>query len=187
MVPKSRKGDYSEFNIFPYNERAHSDYHFIFWNLRIDEVWEKLEEMHESIYNSEDDSITPWWLERCSLDKPSRPGQVMLFENDKQKRLQRRIPVASLQRNWRGAFDGDDIVTAREFMKVMLLFIIFGVKIADRKILFNNGHLIDFFEASPCNDLRLWAFNNCFGKSGTPQAMKSKIAKILKRHNFYKI
>jgi hypothetical protein len=184
MIPKSRNGGPSEFNLFPYKEGAHSDYHYVFWNLTIVQVWEMLEKIHDSIFQSKGDYIIPWWYEFCELENGDW-RQRESFDKGKRERIKKHVSVKLLQRNWIGAFGGHELVTAREFMKVMFLFVVFGTKITDRSSLFNNGNLADFFEESPCTKNRFLAFQICFGKGGKVQAMKSKIAKILNKNSFY--
>lgn len=187
MVPRSRNGSGSEFNLFPYDERAHSDYHFLFWNLRIDQVWDMLGQIHNSIFESEKNYTTQWWLEHCELDKGTVKHKQE-FEKRKQDRLVKPVSVRLLQVNWIGIFGGPDLITAEEFLKLMMLFMVFGTKTIDANTLFNNGNLIEFFEDSPCNSGdRLWAFEICFGNGGTTHGMKSKIASILNRHRNYSL
>jgi hypothetical protein len=184
MTPKSRNGGASEFNLFPFKERAHSDYHFIFWNLTINEVWEMLEQIHDSIFQTEENYIIPWWYKYCELEKGGWK-QKASFEKDKRERLKKHVSVSILRRNWIGVFGGEELITARALMKVMFLFEIFGTKVTDKNTLFNNGYLEKFFENSPCSKKRLQAFQICFGRGGRVQAMKSKIARILNKNSFY--
>ncbi len=187
MVPRSRNGSGSEFNLFPYNERAHSDYHFLFWNLRIDQIWDMLGEIHESIFESKEDYITQWWLKYCKLEKGTAK-QKNEFEKRKQERLKKLVSIRPFQINWIEAFGGPDLITANEFLKLMMLFMIFGTKTIDANTLFDSGNLIEFFENSPCTSGdRLWAFEIFFGNGGTTQGMRSKIASILNRHWFYSL
>lgn len=184
MIPKSRNGGSGEFNIFPYKEKSHSDYHYILWNMKINEVWDMRQRIHASIFNSPGKFIIPWWVESCRLESGT-PEHRENFDHSRQERLKKQVSLKVLQRNWIGAFGGHDLVTAEEFMKVMMLFMIFGAKIVDPQTLFNNGNLGEFFEDSLCTNYRLWAFNICFGEGGSAQSMKSKIARILNRNSFY--
>ena len=68
MVPTSRNGGGSEFNLFPYDKKAHRDYHFVLSNLKINQVWNLLDEIHRSIFESGEDYIKPWWYEFCELE-----------------------------------------------------------------------------------------------------------------------
>lgn len=184
MKPKSRKGDSIEFNLFPYLERSHSDYHYVLWNLSIEQVWDLLDRIHHTIFDSGDDFVTPWWFEFCQLDI-GNDVKINNFEKDKSERLIRPVSADKLQRNWISAFGGPDLITAEEFMKLMMLFMVFGVKISNKRNLFDNGNLVDFYENSRPSDMRLWAFEVCFGRGGSAQAMKSKIVSIIKRNKYY--
>ena len=184
MVPTSRNGGGSEFNLFPYDKRTHGSYHDVLWNLKVDEVWSLLDGIHHSIFESDEDYIKPWWYAFCDLDKGTL-RQRELFTKDKINALEKPLSTDVLSRRWERAFGGQDLSTARGFMKIMLLFMVFGVKITDRDTLFNNGNLVKFIEKSPCTRYRLWAFQTIFGDGGSVQAMKTKIAKILNKNPFY--
>ena len=125
LIPTSRQGDGSEFNLFPYKKESHLDYHFIFWNLRVDQVWDMLEDIHCSIFESKTNYIYCWWYGFCELEKGTFKEREK-FEKNKQKFLAKLMPVKTLQRRWEGAFSGYDLSTASKLMKIMLLFMIFG-------------------------------------------------------------
>ena len=181
VIPRSRQGISSQFNLFPYNKKsAHPAYHDIFWNMRIDEVWRELSSIHYSIFESSFDFIYTPWIDICILEVgPGRERQR--FEEKKQRRLEKTISVDWLRDRWIKAFGSDSLDTARKKLKEMMLYMVFGVNMLSKNILFNNDHLAEFLELSPWTDERLWAFQICFGRNGcSVQAMKSRIARILK-------
>ena len=184
LIPTSRQGDGSEFNLFPYKKESHLDYHFIFWNLRVDQVWDMLEDIHCSIFESKTNYIYCWWYGFCELEKGTFKEREK-FEKNKQKFLAKLMPVKTLQRRWEGAFSGYDLSTASKLMKIMLLFMIFGIKMVDEESLFDDRNLVNFFAKLQYSGYRLWAFEVCFGTCGSIQAMKSKIAGIRNRNKYY--
>ncbi len=181
LIPRSRGGSSSHFNLFPYRRSSHRSYHDkLFWNLRIDEAWRDLDQIHHSIFESGEDYIYPWWLKSCSLDNGTEKQKVA-FEKNKANRLTKRVRAKVLQEAWDEAFGGYSLEQARYTLKYMMLFMIFGRNMADTKLLFNNGNLIEFFENYPFDGYRRWAFQVCFGKNAKPQGIKSKISKILRK------
>ncbi len=172
MVPRTRDGETSEFNLFPFRIKRHNAYHFIFLNMTIWEVWEALDEAHEAIFNTDEQRINRPWLRVCKLET----------NKEKDSHINKEFKVEVLQEKWVIVFGGEDIKSARRFIKFMMLFIIFGSCVADADCLFDNGNLTEFFEAYPSNDERLEAFNICFGENADWQAIKAKTSKILRGH-----
>ncbi len=182
IIPRSREGLSTQFNLYPYDKRAHSAYHDIFLNMRIDEVWEALPLIHQLVFESSVDHIYTPWLMACALEV-GPDIERKRFEQKKLGRLGKTYPVELLQTNWELAFGSDSLDTARRKMKEMMLYMIFGVNMINNDILFDNGNLADFIELSPCDGDRLWAFQTCFGKNGgSIQSIKSKIVWILNKN-----
>lgn len=181
LVPRSRNGNSSHFNLFPYRRSSHQAYHdVLFWNLKIDEIWRDLDQVYYSIFESVEDYICPWWLKFCSLDKGTEKQKVA-FEESKASRLAKRVRARILQDAWIEAFGGHSLEQAKYTLKHMMLFMIFGVNMADTKSLFDNGNLAEFFENYPPDEYRLWAFQICFGENADFQTIKSKTSKIIRR------
>lgn len=180
LIPRSRNGSSSHFNLFPYRKSSHQAYHKLFWNLKVDEVWRDLDQVHYSIFELGQDFIYPWWLKSCSLDGGTEKQKVA-FEKNKANRLAKWIGVNVLQEAWTEAFGGHSLAQARYTLKHMMLFVIFGRNMADTKSLFDNGNLTEFFESCPPDGHRLWAFQICFGENADFQTIKSKISKIIRR------
>lgn len=193
MVPTSRipistranmdEGE-DEFNLFPYIGRPHSDYHHIFWNLKIDQLWRMRRRIFAAVFESKEDYANPWWFKFCHLDVGTENVKAD-FEKDKESRSNKPIYLPNFQENWIGAFGGSDLVTAEEFFKLMMLFMVFGTELLNKDTLFDNGNLNDFIESTPCTSMRLWAFEKCFGQSGTARSLKSKIVSIVDRFDYY--
>ncbi len=171
MVPSSRKGETVEFNLFPYKVKCHESWHQLFLNMRTREVWERLDDIHGQIFDSDNNFMTRSWLSVCEL--PSK--------TDLENQLAKAYRVENLQDCWIRAFGGWEVVRARMFMKYMMLFMIFGVDMADLNKLLDNGHLSGFFDKFPVENERKWAFEICFGKNADWQTIKAKIAKITRR------
>lgn len=169
LVPSTRSGETNEFNLFPYRIKSHRAYHALFLNMTIWEAWEALEEIYEKIFNTDKERVNRQWLSVCPVKQEGIEIQI--------KRV---YDVEFLQEKWIIAFGGRDLKQARKFLKDMMLFIVFGSRMADIGYLFNNGNLTDFFEEYPANEDRLRAFNICFGESADWQGIKAKMSKILR-------
>lgn len=171
MVPRTRKGETSEFNLFPYRIKSHRAYHALFLNMIIWEVWEKLEEIYGQIFNSDKEKINRPWLSVCPIRQEGLEIQI-----------RRVYGIEFLQEKWISAFGGEDINQAHRFLEYMMLFIIFGSKMADTNDLFDNGNLTEFFEKYPAtaDEGRLEAFNICFGESANWHRIKAKVSKMLR-------
>ena len=188
-ISKSMNGVEASTNrllVFPYNREAHAAYHILFWNLRIDQVWAVLERVHHSIFSTCEDNIKQWWIEGCNLES----GNYFLrkdFYQRRTERLNQLIETRHLQNVWLRAFGGEDLATAENLLKIMMLFMIFGHRMADQKELFDNGNLTDFFENTKPIDYRFWAFHTIFGEGGSTQGIKSKMAHILSKNRFYSL
>lgn len=181
LVPGSRNGSGSHFNLFPHKRDAHVAYHYLFWNLKIDDVWNNLAQIHRSIFSSDKKYDCQWWIGSCSLDK-GEDKERRRFEKQKQERLTKLLPISEFQKNWIKSYGNDSLDHARMLLKYMMLFMIFGVNMADSSSLFNNGDLTMFFETVPLRGYRLWAFEICFGKNDPRvQTIKTKLRKIIKK------
>lgn len=179
LIPRSRGGLSSQFNLFPYDKKRHAVYHDIFWNMRIDEIWLDLGRIHYLIFESGLSYIKTDWIAVCTLDTGSEKDRRR-FHGSKMDRMEKSFSAKVLREKWINCFGSDLIGTARKRLKGMLLYMVFGMNMLDEKILFDNGYLSKFLEISPCTDERLWAFQVCFTDHSSIKAIKSKIAKILK-------
>lgn len=181
IIPRSRGGPSTQFNLYPYERRkTHPAYHDIFWNMKVNEVWVDLKDIHYEIFYSNKKYIYPFWISVCALDIGTEKEKKK-FEKSKTERLAKDIPRDWFVVKWLECFGSESVDTARKKLKEMMLYMVFGVNMLDDTVLFNNGNLLKFLEASPCSDERLWAFQTCFGKKGCSiRGMKSKISKIIK-------
>lgn len=134
------------------------------------EVREALDEIYEEIFCVDEEGISRYWLSVCQLKK----------ETELEVQTEKVYAIEYLQENWITTFGGDDLRQAQKLLKYMMFFIIFGSYMADTDYLFDNGNLIDFFEAYPANEDRLRAFNICFGESADWQRIKANMSKILR-------
>ncbi len=170
LIPSSRGGETSEFNLFPWKKRCHKAWHDIFLNMTIWEVHEALEEIYKKIFYTDEEKVNRHWLSVCQLKK----------DQELEVQVERIYGVEYLQEKWIAAFGGQDIKQAQKLLKLMMLFIVFGSHMADTDYLFDNGNLIEFFEEYPANEDRLKAFSICFGESADWQRIKAKMSKILR-------
>lgn len=188
MPRSSTREDVYENNamVFPYKKKAHRAYHALFWNMRIDQVWDNLEDIHNSIFNTDDEEISEWWKGSCDLESGDFFERTK-FISERDNRLLQSIRIAHLQSLWLRTFGGEDLVTAENLLKIMMLFMIFGPRIVDSDELFDNGNLSNFFENTKLTRYRLWAFQTLFGEGGSMRGIKSKISNILSRDRFYSV
>ena len=170
LIPSSRKGQTHEFNLFPWRRKSHSAWHYLFLNMTIWEVWENLHDIHEEIFSTDDERINRIWLVVCKLRT----------EAEVRAHMDKVYSVENLQEKWIATFGGYDLKQAEQLLKYMMLFIIFGSRMADTEYLFDNGNLTEFFEEYPANEDRLKAFDICFGRSADWQRIKAKVSKILR-------
>lgn len=134
------------------------------------EIWEALEKIHGEIFNSDVEVINRHWLSVCRVNK-DRGLDVQIDSN---------YGIEYLQEKWISAFGGYDVKQAKRVLKHMMLFIIFGSRMADTDNLFDNGNLMEFFEEYPADEDRLRAFNICFGEYADWSTIKTKTSKILR-------
>jgi hypothetical protein len=192
LVPRSRKGQGNEYNLFPWTKGPHSAWHTLFWNMTIVEIWSSLEMVHSKIFEARSTYVLQSWIDVCELeigDKKKRKS----FYADKKDILSKHVKVRKLVKNWRACFGGTDIQQARALLKQMMLFMIFGSRITDSeeikntqdnarsKSIFVNGNMSDFLNNFPDSGIRHWAFCICFGNNASINNIKAKIKKI--RHN----
>lgn len=171
MHPSSCGGGTHEFNLFPYKTKCHSSWHTLFLNMKIWDVWEKLNEIYDLIFNTDDEFISRPWLSICELSS----------KVDLQNQTDKEYRTEDLQEHWICAFGGQGLAQTRTLLKYMMLFMIFGSDMANIKQLLDNGHLSDFFEKFPVEGERKWAFITCFGVNAGWQTIKSRTSKIARQ------
>ena len=169
--------------VSPYEEKGHDAYHHLFSNLRIDQLWSKLAKIHNDIFFTNRGYISPWWLHGCELESGTH-RQIASFHISKKGRIGKALEVRQLQSLWSRAFGGEDLITAENLLKIMMLFIVFGVELLDTDKLFENGNFQDFFEKNR-SGYRLWAQEILFGKGGSVQGNRSQLVSMLNKNHFY--
>ena len=184
LIPKTRNGQGTEYNLFPYSIRSHGAYHDVFLNLRINEVWEMFNRIHSSIFEPEEDYIVPWWIEKCKREIGTA-DEIASFNRNKKNRMAKTLSVTGLQDRWVRALGSEDRKTSRDFIRLMMLFMVFGKELLNKDTIFDNSNIIDFLEKTPCMKNRFWAFEKCFGQCGTAQSLKSRIVTIVDRFDYY--
>jgi hypothetical protein len=170
--------------VFPYAKKAHGAYHSLFWNLRIDQVWNNLAKIHRSIFESEEEFIRPWWIEDCDLESAMERKRHD-FNQKKMLYVAKEVRVVALKSAWLRSFGGYDLITAENFLYLNMLFMIFGTELINWKKLLDNDHLIEFLENDKLDGSRLWASETLFGDGGSVRSIKSRIARILNKYPLY--
>lgn len=173
LRPKSRNGQWrDEFNIFPFKQSRHQDWHTLFLNMTLLEVREWLEQIHSLIFYSRQKKICPVWLSACRLERGS-PKKITAFELKKKDLLVTLFDVDFLQKKWINSLGSVDIATAIHFLKYKMLFMIFGTKMIDKKFLLADDNFIKMIQESADFPLRAQAVINCFG-SEIPSFLKTR-------------
>lgn len=173
LNPKSRNGSWKdEFNIFPFEQTRHQDWHTLFLNMTLLEVWEWLEQSHSLIFYSRQKKICPVWLSACHLERGSSK-KIAAFELKKKDLLATLFDVDFLQKKWISSLGSANIATAINFLKYKMLFMIFGTKMIDRKFLLVDDNFIKRIQESANCPLRAQAVINCFG-SEMPSLLKAR-------------
>jgi len=175
----------NNWQVFPYDKHAHNAYHFLFLNLRIDQVWDRLTQIHRTVFESPGEHTARWWLECCDLE--SRIGRKRNEFNERKADLVRKeYRIIELQSAWKRAFGGSDLRTAENLLRITMLFMVFGSRMTSVDKLLNNKNLIRFIENEKPNGHRLWAFEILFGNNGRSiKGIKSQIVSILNKNRFY--
>lgn len=173
MVPSSRGGAGDQFNLFPWDRKCHSAWHEIFVNMTIFEVWERLEGIYNSIFNSNSENITRWWLDVCEISDG----------DEKARMLDKEVSVEKFQDIWVECFGGEDLAIAINWIKYMLLFMIIGgEKMMNLKRFLEYNDLDIYLNKKPLNKYRTQAFVICFGEDENDSLkMDFKIRKIIKK------
>lgn len=152
MVPVSRDGADTEYNLFPWNEAAHTAWHRLFGALTVREVFHDVDAIHHTLHSFDGDRIVrTWCLTRYYHGRPSKKQDVLTPQ-----------PVIELLRCWRACFGSSDLRSARNVLRYMMLYMIFG-RYADH-------FAAEILPEAVCASLielrddpeRLWAFHECF-------------------------
>ena len=179
MTPSSRSGPFSQYNMFPWKQKPHQAWHFLFLNMTIFEVWEMLDRIHFKVFNTGRERIARDWLWVCTVDT-NNPQKLFGFEKDKISFMGKKENAAVLQDAWVKCFGGASLERAVSVMKYMMLFIIFGEKMADPEgKIFDDGHLERLLDRLPEAGIRRWALEECLGNCGSLSSAKTKMAAIV--------
>lgn len=135
------------------------------------EVWNRIEDIHNSIWLTDNHVITRPWLSVCKLRK----------KKALKKALGNEYEISYLQEMWVVAFGGWKLDIAKRVLEYMMLFIIFGSDMAYEDKIFNDSNLDDFFKKHPVKGERYWAFRVCFGENACWQVIKHKVSHIFGR------
>ncbi len=171
MRASSRGGKTDEFNFFPYKKKRHVGWHEIFLNMLMEDIWGNIEDIHRAIFYNCSKTINRNWL--ILADLPSRV--------DLQNQIDKTYETEYLKKMWSRAFRGRQLSKAKAFLKLQMLFVVFGSDAVLTDKLYDNGNLSEFFKKFPVTDERQWAFITCFGVNPSLQSMKQKIREIFKQ------
>lgn len=173
MIPSSRDGSSDEFNLFPWDKKCHSAWHEIFINMTILEVWDRLDEIHDSIFSpKETEKIRRRWLDVCDIPNSGEKKHV----------LEKEVSIQKLQCLWFQCFKTEDFNKSLMFIKYQMLFMVFGgIIMMNLDIIFQNSNLKKFLNKELCSENRKRAFEICFGQNPSVPKVRSIINRIIKK------
>jgi hypothetical protein len=154
LVPTSRDGCDSEFNLFPWNEKSHIAWHRLFCIMSVREVWPVLADVHMLVFQSEADKLVREWC------LPYR------YHGKKAEQRDMCTPqtIGELRDAWVACFGGTDLKSAQRLVRYMMLYMVLG-RHADHSVLVYETSALQAIlgdvEGSP---ERFWAFRQCFGR-----------------------
>jgi hypothetical protein len=174
MHPHERKGDDTEFNLFPWNQISHDAWHTLFSNLTVQEVWSILDNAWEIVWNTNQKGCKPVW----------RGEYRFFFKNrSEQAEFSRIRTIGVWQELWCNAFGGSSLEQAKYLMRAMMLTMVFGHRAFTSDM--EDPRALRFLVSMiPAGSSRAWAFKVCFGKSLATNAygaLKRQIRCILQR------
>lgn len=183
MRPSSRGGQANQYNLFPWRQKSHHAWHFIFFNMHISEVWDRLVEIHEAIFDSSREHITRDWIEVCTLDREEDKSdleKIKKFNQDKVSFMNKSTDVILMQSKWETCFGSASLERAILVIRYMMLFMIFGEAMANpEEKIFVNSHLEQLLSKVSIHGDRRWALNQCLGENASTHSAKSQISEIL--------
>lgn len=189
MIPRSRKGNSFEFNMFPFLIEAHNAWHVLFLNLTIVEIWSNLESIYKSIFDTNKETVKMKWLLDCKLEADDYIWDIRSIESFERnvKRLAKNgMSAERLRQKWIVCFGGEDLHLAESVMKMMMLVMVFGHKIVEPEHLFDNGKITEIVDLLPSGGPRDWAFRNCFNTTTVrARGVKAMTRKILESYPHY--
>ena len=92
--------------------------------MTIQEVWERLDDIHSVIF-SRKETVLPLWLEVCTRSRRKASGAAK-FEEQKRSMLSRPIGTIRLQEDWLKCFSSEKLDDARDLLLHMVMFLVFG-------------------------------------------------------------
>ena len=159
MVPRSRGGDSSVFNLFPFNRVAHARWHHLFLNLTLLEVWDLISLIHHSVLCEE--VTNQWWIGFCDIKTDSEKKREN-FKTQLEASVKNKISTKNLRMAWMRVFHSERLEDALKFLKLMMLISIFGTPLYINKYFLKETDLVRFFKEHPLKDNRERAFFICF-------------------------
>ena len=135
------------------------------------DIWENVDKIHGMIFCNRNKTMNREWLVLADL-----PSQT-----DLRNQINKIYETKYLKTMWSRAFRGRQSSKAKAFLRLRMLFMIFGSDAVLTEKLYDNGNLFEFFKEFSVMNERQWALTICFGTNYSLQSMKEKIRKILKQ------
>ncbi|MBI2064951.1 MAG: hypothetical protein HYT62_02780 [Candidatus Yanofskybacteria bacterium] len=135
------------------------------------DIWKNIGKIHRMIFYNRNKTMNREWLVLADLPSPT----------DLQNQINKAYEVKNLKKIWSLTFRGRQLSKAKAFLRLRMLFMIFGSDAVLKDKLFDNGNLVEFFKEFPVSDERVWAFEICFGTNPNLLSMKEKIRDIFKQ------
>ena len=165
LIPRSRGGQTDYFVLFPWDFISHDAWHQLCLNMTVQEVWDRLDEIHATIYSSAD-MVVPFWLKACTLYKAG-PKKLAKFEEQKKDKLSRPVNAVKLRGLWLRCFKSDKLADARTLLLYMAMFMLFGSKMADPESISQADAESLLSQIPDMQDYRRWAAGICLNYAAT--------------------
>lgn len=163
MHPHERRGDDTEFNLFPWNTESHAAWHRVFHNLTTREVWSVLSSAYRLVWHAGVVETKPAW----------RWEYRTLFEGTGQRREYSAVRGAGFwQERWTAAFGSGSFDAARTLVRAMMMTMAFG-HWAYTLETEDLGALARAIRSIPPGTDRAWAFETCFRRPLTTHQLMS--------------
>lgn len=152
MVPTSRHGADSEFNLFPWNEAAHSAWHRLFCIMTVREVWPLLADVHLQLFeNSSHHIVRDWCIHPLAHCKASEHIDVHTPQD-----------IEILRACWVTCFGDTSLKNAQRLVRYMMLFMVFGRHADSSAHVYQAVFLVKISHEVDHDAERAWAFRQLF-------------------------
>lgn len=152
LVPTSRNGADSEFNLFPWNEAAHAAWHRLFCIMTVREVWPLLADVHLQLFeNTASHVVRDWCIHPLAHCKASEHIDVHTPQD-----------IEILRACWVMCFGDTSLKNAQRLVRYMMLFMVFGRHADGSAHVYQAVFLVKISHEVGHDTDRAWAFRQLF-------------------------